>query len=156
MTELEKGRRTLEQKLLPKMFYEERANMLNAMLDKEGKFFTDVMAVYLGIFDEEYKANDIKVYLQRAKSEDKFFDFVMVKQPEFGCAGIADTLYFCLEETTGEVCFFAAEKGLGADRNLIETDGNDRTDHGKLPEDADIEFQKAANIFIRRVHGANK
>ena len=155
MTDLIRGRKTLEQKLLPNMFFEEKANMLNAVLDKEGKFFTDVMAVYLGIFDDKYRAEDIKVYLQRAKSEEKFFDFVMVRQPECKEPGIADTLYFCFEETTGSVCFFAAENGFGGDRILIETDGKDRADHGRLPDDADKEFQKAANIFIRRVHGAD-
>lgn len=153
MTELEKGRRTLEQKLLPKMFYEEKANMLNSILDKEGKFFVDAMVVYLGVFDKAYSADRFKVYLQRAKSGDKFFDFVVVKLPEPEVLGLADALYFCMEETTGQVKYFSAEKSLGGARLLCSTDGEEREEHGELPDDADKEFQKAANIFIRLVHG---
>lgn len=153
MTELEKGRKTLEQTLLPKMFGMEKANMLNSILDKEGKFFTDAMAVYVGVCDKAYKAESFKVYLQRAKSEDKYFDFVVVKQPECRVIGLADTLYFCLEEVTGEICYFVAENTLGGERVLISTDGFSRREHGKLSGDADREFQKMANIFIRRVHG---
>ena len=152
MTELEKGRLTLEKKLLPKMFHEERANMLNSILDKEGKFFVDAMIVYLGVFDKAYGSEDFKVYLQRAKSEDKFCDFVVVKQPGTDVPGLADTLYFCLEETTGEVKYFLAERSLGGTRLLCSTDGEDREEHGQLPDDADKEFQKMANIFIRQVH----
>ena len=152
MTELEKGRHTLEQTLLPKMYYNEKANMLNSILDKEGRFFIDALIVYLGIFDEKYKSDDIKVYLQRAKSEEMFFDFVVVKQPESDTIGLADTLVFCLEETTGSVKYFTAEKTLGGDRYLFSTDGEARDPHGKLPDDPDREFQKTANIFIREVH----
>lgn len=156
MTEFENARRTLEQRLLPKLFYEERANMLNSILDKEGKFFVDAMIVYLGVLDPSYKAENMKVYLQRAKSEEKFFDFVMVRLPETKALGLADTLYFCLEETTGAVKYFYAEVSLGGERLLCSTNGEDREEHGKLPSDPDKEFQKMANIFIREVHGAKK
>ncbi len=155
MTELEKARKTLEQTLLPKMFAQEKANMLNSILDKEGKFFVDAMAVYFGLFDAAYKTEHFKVYLQRAKSGEMFFDFVMVKQPEPQSLGLADTLYFCLEETTGAVKYFTAEKSVGGARKLSSTDGESYEDHGVLPDDPDKEFQKTANIFIRSVTDDN-
>ena len=153
MTETEKARKTLEQKILPKMYLQEKSNMLNSILDKEGKFFVDLMAILLGVVDNEYKSEGFKVYLHRAKSEDKFFDFVVVKQPECKTAGIADTLYFCLEEITGESEYFMAQNSLGGGRILRSSDGEELKDHGELLDDADKEFQKMANIFIRRVHG---
>ena len=156
MTEFENGRRTLEQRLLPKLFYADKASMLNSILDKEGKFFVDAMIVYLGIMDKSYKAENMRVYLQRAKSEDKFFDFVVVKLPETRAVGLADTLYFCLEETTGSVKYFYAEVSLAGERLLRSTDGSNTEDHGKLPADNDKEFQKTANIFIREVIGASE
>ena len=151
MTELDKARHTLEQKLLPAMFAEEKANMLNSILDKEGRFFTDCMIVYLGVRNEAYRSDDIKVYLQRAKSEDKFFDFVMAKLPETKTPGISDTVYFCLEETTGQTMYFTAEIAAPGQRLLCSTDGTERTEHGILPDDADKEFQKMANTFIRKL-----
>ncbi|MBQ1388459.1 MAG: hypothetical protein IIY78_02420 [Clostridia bacterium] len=153
MTELEKARKTMEQTLMPQMFAMEKANLLNSILDKEGKFFTDVMAIYLGVVNDQYKADDFKVYLQRAKSEEMLFDFVVVKTPVCGTAGIADTMYFCLEETTGEISYLVAEKSLGGQRVLRALDEELPKDHGVLPEDADKEFQKMANIFIRRISG---
>ncbi len=151
MTTLEKARKTLEQTLMPQMFAQQRANLLNSILDKEGKFFTDIMSVYLGVRDESYCADDFKVYLQRAKSENKLFDFVVVKTPKTETPGIADTLYFCLEETTGETSYLIAEQSVGGQRILKALDEELPLDHGILPDDADKEFQKMANIFIRRM-----
>ena len=152
MNEFEKSRYTLERTLLPGMFLGQKANMLNAILDKEGKFFTDAMAVYLGASSADYKPGNFKVYLQRAKSENKLFDFVVVKQPESDCLTLADTLYFCMEETTGETRYFLTERKPGNVRTLCSTDGENIEYHGELPDDADHEFQKMANIFIRDVH----
>ena len=78
---------------------------------------------------------------------------MVVKLPLSDEIGIADTLCFCLEETTGSVKYFAAEKSLGGERLLFSTDGDERESHGKRPDDPDKEFQKTANIFIREVHG---
>lgn len=156
MNEFEKSRYTLERTLLPGMFLSQKANMLNSILDKEGKFFTDAMAVYLGVTSADYRADGFKVYLQRAKSENKLFDFVVVKQPVSENLTLADTLYFCLEETTGETKYFLTERKPGNVRTLCSTDGENIEHHGDLPDDADHEFQKMANIFIRDVHGRYK
>ena len=87
MNEFEKSRYTLERTLLPGMFLSQKANMLNSILDKEGKFFTDAMAVYLGVTSADYRADGFKVYLQRAKSENKLLykgaDFIAFKRIQF-------------------------------------------------------------------------
>lgn len=151
MTELEKARKTLEQTLMPQMLAAQGANLFNSILDKEGKFFTDVMAIFLGVASKEYSADDFKVYLQRAKSGEQLFDFLVVKTPKSDVPGIAETMYFCMEETTGAISYLIAENSIGGARVLKALDEDMPLDHGVLPEDPDKEFQKMANIFIRRI-----
>ena len=149
MTDFEEKRRIFERRVLPNMLMMQGSALFQSILDKEGKFFTDYMAVMFGVTDPGYKADGFKIYLQRAKSGKRFFNFLMIRQPESGVMTIADTVYLCNEETSGEVRYFLAAKSLGNVRKLVEVVGEEETDHGEIPDDPDKEFQKMANIFIR-------
>lgn len=151
MNEFEKKRYQLEQEILPKMLEQYNMGLMNAILDKEGKFFTDLLGVAFGARDESYKADSFEVYLQRARSDDKFFNFLVVRQPKPTALLLSDTLYLCYEETTDQTAYFTVEQSIGTARVICGVEGGMHMNYGAAPDDPDKEFQKAANIFIRKV-----
>lgn len=153
MTDLESARIKMEQQLLPNMLEQQGMSLLNSILDKKGKFFTDLLAVFFGVADKSFTADKIKIYLQRAKSGDLLFDFLQVDMPHTGLVGMAQRLFFCIEETTGEVRYFTEEASLGGGAVLFLNDGSGcgKTSFSEVPQDRDKAFQKMANIFIREL-----
>lgn len=154
MTEFEKTRQRLEREVLPELFAQNKQGLMNAILDKEGRFFTDLLIVAFGMRDESYKADAFEVYLQRARSDDKFFNFLVVRQPEPTAEELADTIFFCFEETTDASAYFMIKKSPEGTRDICGISKGDLTQYGEAPFDPDKEFQKTANIFIRSVLGA--
>lgn len=151
MNDFEKARYRLEQELLPNVLTEHKMGLLNAILDKEGKFFTDFLSIALGMRDDGYKSDDFEVYLQRAKSDDRFFNFLVVRLPKPTALQLADTLYLCCEETTEQTAYFTVERSMGNVRVICGVSGDIHENYGAAPDDPDKEFQKAANIFIRGI-----
>lgn len=160
MTESEKFRYTFEHKLLPDMFYKEKVGLLNAILDKGGKFFSDVYTVYAPVGEERtYTEDDFKIDAKCCQYDEnrRTLYFLIVTMPEPTVPTLCLRVYFCYEEKTGAVKYCTSEKSpFSGNAICSQTENGEHENLGAAPESAEQEFQKIGNMFLKYIIGNDK
>lgn len=155
MTESEKFRYTLEHKLLPNMFYEQKVRMLNAILDKGGKFFSDIYLVYSPVDAEKaYSENDFGIEVKRCQYDEnrRTLDFLIVTMPKPTSSTLCRRVYFCFEEKTGAVKYYTSERCADSSYAMCSwTEQSEHENYGTAPKTAEKEFQKIGNMFLKYI-----
>lgn len=152
MTELEQFRYGFEQKLLPQMFYNEKVKLLNAILDKEGKFFSDIYIVFGPATDAIYNENDFTITAKKIQSDDKMLYYLIVDMPKPSMMFLSRRVYLCYEEKSGIVKYYTSEKSMDGNYAMCSiAKSGVRSNYGMAPEDEELEFRKIGNIFLKYV-----
>lgn len=152
MTENESFRYNLEQKMLPRMLYEKKVDVLNAILDKNTKFFSDIYLVYSPSAEIVYREDDFKLAAKRCKSDKKMLYYIVVTMPEPTVPTLCKRVYFCYEEKTEIVRYYTSE--LTEDGLLNMCSVNKYGDHKVCdvsPMDEELEFRRIGNMFLKYV-----
>lgn len=154
MTEFEQFRYMLEHRMFPDMLYTRKVDLLNAILDKGGKFFSDLYLIYAPTNDIVYKEEDFKISAKRCQSDDKMLYYLVVTMPEPTMPLLCKRVYFCYEEKTGIVKYYTSE--LAEDGTLMMCSWNKHQEHsnyGSSPMDEELEFRRIGNIFLKYILG---
>lgn len=152
MTEFEQFRYTLEHRILPQSYYNSKSDMLNSILDKEGKFFSDVYLVYSPTTEIVYKEENFTITQKRVMNDNKMLYFVIVNMPEPTAPTLCKRVYFCYEVESGIAKYYTSE--LTADGKLMMCSWNKHNEHsnyGVSPMDEELEFRKIGNIFLKYI-----
>ncbi len=154
MTEFEKFRQKLEQELLPDMFYQSKTDMLNAMLDKEGKFFSDLYLIYAPVSDIVYKEEDFKITPKRVMSDNKMMYFVVAEMPDPTTEGHCKKIYFCYDTESEKARYYTTEYSKSGIYQVCSLNKNmKRTVHDIAPQNEEQELQKIGNLFLFYARG---
>ena len=152
MTELEKFRYDFEQRLLPQLLYNEKAKLLNAILDKEGKFFSDLFIVFGPVTDTIYNEKEFVIGAKRIQSDDKMLDYLIVNMPKPTMMPLCRRIYLCFEEKSGIVRYYTSEKSIDNKYAMCcVTKQGTRLNYGSAPDDGELEFRKIGNIFLKYI-----
>lgn len=154
MTEFEQFRYNLEHNILPNSYYNSKSDMLNSILDKEGKFFSDVYLVYSPTTEIVYKEEDFKITQKRVMNDDNMLYFVIVDMPKPAVPMLCRRVYFCYEVKSGIAKYYTSE--LTQDGKFMMCSWNKHRQHanyGEAPTDKELEFRKIGNIFLKYVLG---
>ena len=152
MTEFEQFRYNLEHKILPKSYYNSKSDLLNSILDKEGKFFSDVYLVYSPTADIVYKEEDFKITQKRVMNNNRMLYFVIVTMPKPTAPTLCRRVYFCYEVESGIAKYYMSE--LNEDGKFVMCSENKHGEHssyGESPTDEELEFRKIGNIFLKYI-----
>ena len=152
MTDMEQFRYTLEHEILPNMFYKNKSDMFNAILDKGGKFFSDLYLIYGPVTDIVYTENDFKISAKRCMSDNKMLYFLVVDMPEPTMPLLCQRVYFCCEVESEFVRYYTSE--LGENGSYLMCSWNKHhihTNYDTAPEDEEQEFRRIGNIFLKYI-----
>ena len=152
MTEFEQLRYMIEHRILPKLYYDNKSDMLNAILDKQGKFFSDVYTVYSPSTGIVCNEEDFKITQKRVMNDNRMLYFVIVTMPEPSIPLLCKRVYFCSEVESGIVKYYTSE--LDANGKLMMCSWNKHnahTNYGESPMDEELEFRKIGNIFLKYI-----
>lgn len=152
MTEFEQFRYNLEHKILPQSYYNSKSDMLNSILDKEGKFFSDVYLVYSPTTEIVYREDDFKITQKRVMNDNRMLYFVIVTMPEPTAPSLCRRVYFCYEVESGIAKYYMSE--LTEDGRFIMCSRNKHNEQntcGESPMDEELEFRKIGNIFLKYI-----
>ena len=152
MTENESFRYSLEQKMLPHMLYEQKVDVLNAILDKNTKFFSDIYLVYSPSAEILYREEDFKLAAKRCKSDQKMLYYIVVTMPEPTIPTLCKRIYFCYEEKTDIVRYYTSELAEDGTLNMCSINKHgDRKVYDVSPMDEELEFRRIGNMFLKYV-----
>ncbi len=152
MTEFEQFRYNLEHDMIPNSYYNAKSDFLNALLDKEGKFFSDIYLVYSPTTEIIYKEDDFKISQKRVMHDNKMLYFVIVTMPEPKYPTHCRRVYFCYEVESGIVRYYTSE--LSFDGSYMMCSWNkhhQHTNYGVAPKGDEEEFRKIGNLFLKYI-----
>ncbi len=151
----------LEQRILPRSFYEGKENFLNSVLDKNGKFFSDIITLFAPHESTIYNEKDFTVtakhlsYREDDEVKKKLY-LVIVDMPQPEEVLLCRRLYFCYEEFSKTAKYYTSELSLRGDYFMCAVNSNDtRSNYGKAPKDLELEFRKIGNMFLKQLIGKN-
>ena len=159
MLEKNEFRYRLEQKILPNTFYKDKDKFLDSVLDKGGKFFSDLFVLFAPPESAVYDENDFTVSaikLDYRDEDDKKTEIyiVIVDMPTPEEMLLCRRLYFCYEEKSDTARCFTSELSFTGDYYLCSVIiGEEKGDYGIAPEDTEIEFRKIGNTFLKQIIG---
>ena len=157
MLEKNEFRYSLEQKILPNTFYKDKEKFLDSVLDKGGKFFSDLFVLFAPPESSIYNENDFTVTAKKIDYRDdeeikKELYIVIADMPEADEMNLCRRLYFCYEEKSGIARYFTSALSFSGDYYMASViKGEEKGDYGKAPEDLELEFRKIGNIFLKQV-----
>lgn len=154
MNEHEKFRYKLEHEMFPDMLYSQKVNMLNAIIDKGGKFFSDIYLIYSPFAEILYKEDDFKVDAKCCQYDEnrRTLYFLVVTMPEPTAADLCKRVYFCYEEKTGIVKYYTSEKTENGTLNMCSwTKHKTHKVYDASPMDEELEFRRIGNMFLKYV-----
>ena len=152
MTDLEQFRYTLEQEILPNMFYKNKSDMFNAILDKGGKFFSDLYLVYGPVTNIVYTEDDFKISAKRCMSDNKMLYFLVVDMPEPTIPLLCQRVYFCCEVESEIVRYYTSELSENGSYSMCSWNKHhNHTNYDIAPKNEEQEFQRIGNIFLKYI-----
>lgn len=162
MAELDnyKVRYIVEHRAIPEIFYREKAGLLNAILDKQGQFFSQLFDLVSQTAEDEeamsYSEEDFNIEPRGFRCEDMNVYVIIVDMPKPQCSPLCRTLYFCYEETTETVKYYTSEKSIETPYMLCGwNDDQTHVNYGRAELDREKEFMQTARLFIDLISKAN-
>lgn len=152
MTDFEKFRYEFESNIIPNSFYKAKSDFLNSILDKGGKFFSDIYLLLSPVSDIVYHEEDFTINQKRVMNDNKMLYFIIVNMPKPTVPGFSRRVYFCCEVESGIVRYYTSE--LAEDGSFFMCSWNKHGTHsnyGKAPNDKEQEFRKIGNMFLKYI-----
>ena len=154
MTDKEKFRYQLEHRMLPDMLYTQKINMLNAIIDKGGKFFSDIYLIYSPFAEILFTEDDFKIDAKCCQYDENRHTlyFLVVTMPKPTVTPLCERVYFCYEEKTDTVKYYTSEKSPFKENAICSW--NEKGQHenfGPAPQNAEKEFQIVGNLFLKHI-----
>ena len=152
-------RYSLEQKILPNSFYAGKEDFLYSILEKNGKFFSDIITLFAPPESTIYNEKDFEVtakhlsYREDDEVKKKLY-LVIVDMPQPEEVLWCRRLYFCYEENSKSAKYYTSELALSGDYLICSVNKNGiRNNYGKAPQDLELEFRKVGNMFLKKLIG---
>lgn len=104
-------RKKVEQEILPNFLYSQKSALFASILDKQGKFFSDI---YNCMFfdptgESEYKEDDFSVEIKSFAHQDTCFYVLIIGMPEAANVSICRRVYLCYDRESETVMYFTSE-----------------------------------------------
>ena len=150
-------RYNLEHDMMPKTYYKSSSSLLNSILDKGEKFFSDLYLVYSPSVEIVYTESDFKVSQKRVMNDDKMLYFVIIDMPKPDYPLLCRRVYFCCDVESDIVRYYTSE--LSEDGCYFICSWNKHFNHsnyGAAPKDKEKEFRKVGNLFLKYVNQNSK
>ncbi len=159
MLEKNEFRHRLEQKVLPNTFYKDKDKFLDSVLDKGGKFFSDLFVLFAPPESALYNEKAFTVTAKKLDYRDddevkKELYIVIVDMPKPEETHLCRRIYFCYEEESGTARYFTSELSHTGDYFMSSViSGEEKGDYGIAPENTELEFRRIGNIFLKQIIG---
>ena len=152
MTEIEQFRYNLEHNILPKSFYNGKIDFLNSVLDKDGKFFSDIYLIFSPSTEIIYNENDFVVTQKRVMNDDRMLYFVIVTMPDPTIPLLCKRVYFCYEVGSEIAKYYTSERSENGEYMMCSWNKHEtHNNYGVSPGNAELEFRKIGNMFLKYV-----
>lgn len=159
MLEKNEFRYRLEQRILPNTFYKDKDKFLDSVLDKGGKFFSDLFVLFAPPESAVYSEKDFGVAAKKIEyrnEDDKKTELyiVIADMPKPDEMQLCRRIYFCYEEESDTARYFTSELSFTGDYFICSViNGEGKGDYGIAPEDTELEFRKVGNTFLKQIIG---
>ncbi|MCD7815926.1 MAG: hypothetical protein LUH12_04285 [Bacteroides sp.] len=145
---------TVEQQLIPNLFYMNGASMLDSILERQGEFFTNVCFMADSENLLAYNERDFKIEPRGFRSGDYNIYVIIADMPRSCEPDECRRIYFFYEESTGLLRYCTSEMvsdGTYALYKLLPNGSHKRIDgaFGDSADDKEKEFIAAAREFLK-------
>ena len=104
-------RKKVEQEILPNFLYSQKSALFASILDKQGKFFSDIYnCMFLDPTGEsEYKQDEFSVEIKSFAHQNTCFYVLIVGMPEAANTSICRRVYLCYDRESELAMYFTSE-----------------------------------------------
>lgn len=104
-------RKKVEQEILPNFLYSQKSALFASILDKQGKFFSDI---YNCMFfdptgESDHSQDEFSVEIKSFAHQDTCFYVLIACMPEAADLSICRRVYFCYDRESETVMYFTSE-----------------------------------------------
>lgn len=157
INEFQMFRYQLEHAMIPKSFYKANSDFLNSVLDKGGKFFSDIYLVYSPSMEIVYTEKDFKISQKRVMNDDKMLYFVIADMPKPDFPLLCRRVYFCCDVESDIVRYYTSELMENGSYCICSWNKHmNHSNYGLAPKDKEQEFRKVGNMFLKYVNENSK
>ncbi len=135
-------RRKVEEKIIPGFLYNQKSAVFAAVMDKEGRFFSDIYncMFYDPTGETEYKSKDFSVEIKSFAHQDTCFYIMVVNMPQSDDIGVCRRVYLCYDRESELCMYFISQRTENGYRLCTVNENGKKIEYGSSKDDYMLEL----------------